>query len=144
MIQRLLKKNVSMRNAIVLQQQIVSSKQQMLCHSRQKYVWIHWSWLFFCICFAVFWIEKSADSSDAMNEQNDPFLLYCNLEHADVRIFSGQKKNFWSLHYNCLLKEKKKLFDHLGQEIFNTKTWIAFSRKCCRSYSEHVSTNDPG
>ena len=81
-----------MRNAIVLQQQIVSSKQQLLCHSRQKYIWIHWSWLFFCICFAVFWIEKSADSSDAMNEQNDPFLLYCNLEHADVRIFSGQKK----------------------------------------------------
>ena len=33
MIQRLLKKNVSMRNAIVLQQQIVSSKQQLLCYA---------------------------------------------------------------------------------------------------------------
>ena len=144
MIQRLLKKNVSMRNAIVLQQQIVSSKQQMLCHSRQKYVWIHWSWLFFCICFAVFWIEKSADSSDAMNEQNDPFLLYCNLEHADVRIFSGQKKKLLKFALQLSFEGKKKLFDHLGQEIFNMNTWIAFSRKCCRSYSEHVSTNDPG
>ena len=110
MIQRLLKKNVSMRNAIVLQQQIVSSKQQMLCHSRQKYVWIHWSWLFFCICFAVFWIEKSADSSDAMNEQNDPFLLYCNLEHADVRIFSGQKKKTFEVCITIVSWRKKRNF----------------------------------
>ena len=99
-----------MRNAIVLQQQIVSSKQQLLCHSRQKYIWIHWSWLFFCICFAVFWIEKSADSSDAMNEQNDPFLLYCNLEHADVRIFSGQKKKLLKFALQLSLERKKRNF----------------------------------